>query len=122
MKFVLGFVLIFMLPSANGKSASQQIAFPPPRIQTVPANYLDAMYRQEQRLDDINGKLIAMETSLKDFKDESQRTLTKIDEKLNDFTATNVVMKFVLAIVILLIPTVSGVWLNEYWRRKRATA
>jgi hypothetical protein len=119
---LLFFAITATVVEANGKPSPQQISFPSPTTQTIPASYLDAMNRQEQRLDEINGKLIAMDTSLRDFKEVSQKSFTNIDTKLNDFTATNVVMKFILAIIVLLVPTVVGVWLNERLKRKPVTA
>lgn len=90
-----------------------------PSNEAIPQNYLDSMDRQEQRLDEINSKMVSIDTSLTDFKGETSRTLSSIDTKLTDMTTTNIVMKFVLAIIILVIPTIVGVWFAEHLKRRR---
>ena len=91
----------------------------PSATQTIPQNYLESMNRQEERLDDINSRMVAIDTSLKDFKEETQRTLGSIDTKLGDLSTTNVAMKFVLAIIILVVPTLVGVWFTDFLKRRR---
>jgi len=66
--------------------------------------------------------MTAIETSLKDFKEDTQNRLRDIDSKVGDMTTTNVVMKFVLGIIALLIPTFFGVWLNNYFKTRKPAA
>lgn len=122
MRYIFGYMMLALLLSQCASAAPQRsrVAMPPSATQTVPQNYIDSMNRQEERLDQIDSRMVAIETSLKDFKDDSQRTLNNIDSKIDDMSATNIIMKFVLAIVVLAIPTLLGVWFNEYLKRRRS--
>jgi hypothetical protein len=122
MTHILRCVAIAMLLSQSVLAAPQRkrVSLTSPSVtQTVPQDYVDSMNRQEERLDDINSRMVAMDTSLKDFKEDTQRTLGKIDSKLGDMSTTNVAMKFVLAIVIVVIPTLLGVWFTDFLKRRR---
>lgn len=121
MKYGLILVVTVLL-LCGGTAASPrapQITAPSP-TPTIPQNYLDTMNRQEVRLDQIDSRMSAIETSLADFKGDTQSSLASINAKLEDMSSTNIAMKLIVWIVVLLIPSLLGVWYNDYLKRRRA--
>jgi len=121
MTHILRYMMIVFLLSqcALAEPQRKRITLSSSSTQTIPQPYLDSMNRQEERLDKIDTRMVVIETSLRDFKDETQRTLGNIDSKLGDMSATNIITRFVLAIVVLIIPTLLGVWFTDYLKRRR---
>lgn len=122
MKISQSLMIVALLAPGMLIAQPQKQSLTTPTTQTIPQDYIASMNRQEERLDQIDARMVTMETSLKDFKDDTKDSLQNINSKLDDMSATNIVMKFVLGITALLIPTIVGVWLAEHLKRRRSRA
>ena len=120
MRLAFYYMLTIFFVGAHAQAAQRNpVTLPNAPVQTIPADYVSSMNRQEERLDQIDSRMVGIETSLKDFKDETTDSLKGIDTKLDDMAGTNIVMKFVLAIIALVIPTLVGVWFAEYIKNRK---
>jgi hypothetical protein len=116
---ILVATILLLCGGTTARPQGPQITAPSP-TPTIPQNYLDTMNRQEVRLDQIDSRMSAIETSLADFKSDTQSSLASINAKLGDMSSTNIAMKLVVWIIVLLIPSLLAVWYSDYLKRRRA--
>lgn len=113
MKVTLLFALLMASP-ARPPQKPQVAPLTIPYTQAIPSNITESMNRQEDRLNGIEVKVAEINTSLADFKDDTQKSLGTINSKLDDMSTTNTILKFLTDGAEILIPGLIITWFGFY--------
>lgn len=118
-------MLLFALLVSPPLGQAQKKTAPPinlPSTEAIPPDVTSSLNRQEDRLNRIEVKVTEIDTSLTDFKDDTQKGLGNINSKLDDMSETNTILKFLIDITALLIPGLLITWFADHLLKKRHKA
>lgn len=118
-------MLLFALLVSSPAGQTQKKTAPPinlPSTEAIPPDVTSSLNRQEDRLNRIEVKVAEIDTSLTDFKDDTQKGLGNINSKLDDMSATNTILRFIINIMTLLIPGLFIAWYADHLLKKRRKA
>jgi hypothetical protein len=100
--------------SAHPRNPQQPITFPQGPT-AIPLDVAGQMNRQEQRLDQIDTRLVVIEKSV-----------SRMEEDVRQLVKTDNVIDFIIGMMKLFIPgtflTIFGIWLNRKWKEAKPSS